>query len=97
VNRNSCSTVQAWGGAWPGGVCKCLRIPGLKGSSHGDPVGLRGGSLGCHSPGGKGAGPEDLRSHGLWSSSYAGLWGRAWCVAPAILLVYSGAERPPMI
>jgi hypothetical protein len=33
------------GGAWPGGDRKCLWIPGLKGSSHGDPVGLRGGSL----------------------------------------------------
>jgi hypothetical protein len=34
------------GGAWPGGDCKCLWIPGLKGSSHKHPVGLRGGSLG---------------------------------------------------
>jgi hypothetical protein len=31
---------------------KCLWIPGLKGSSHGDSEGLRGGSLGWHNPGG---------------------------------------------
>jgi hypothetical protein len=24
-----------------------------------------------------------------------GLWGGAWCAAPAILLVYGGVERPP--
>jgi hypothetical protein len=30
----------------PGGNPKCLWIPSLKGSSHGDPAGLRGGSLG---------------------------------------------------
>jgi hypothetical protein len=35
-----------WGwGTWPGGDGKCLWIPGLKGSSHGDPEVLRGGSL----------------------------------------------------
>jgi hypothetical protein len=33
-------------GTWPGGDRECLWIPGLKGSSHGDPEGLRGGSLG---------------------------------------------------
>jgi hypothetical protein len=32
-------------GAWPGRDHKCLWIPGLKGSSHGGPAGLRGGSL----------------------------------------------------
>jgi hypothetical protein len=34
------------GRAWPVGDGKYLWIPGLKGSSHGDPVGLRGESLG---------------------------------------------------
>jgi hypothetical protein len=34
------------GGVWPGGDCKCLWIPGLKGSSHRDPAVLRGGNLG---------------------------------------------------
>jgi hypothetical protein len=44
---------------------------------------------------GRRAGPEDRRSHGVWSSSYMGLWGRAWRAAPAILLVYGGVQRPP--
>jgi hypothetical protein len=34
------------GRSWPGGDHKYLWIPGLKVSSHGDPAGLRGGSLG---------------------------------------------------
>jgi hypothetical protein len=34
------------GGEWPGGDRTCLWIPSLKGSSHGQPVVLRGGSLG---------------------------------------------------
>jgi hypothetical protein len=34
------------GEAWSGGDLKCLWIPDLKGSSHRDPAGLRGGSLG---------------------------------------------------
>jgi hypothetical protein len=34
------------GVACPGGDHRCLWIPGLKGSSHADPAGLRGGSLG---------------------------------------------------
>jgi hypothetical protein len=58
---SSCSAVQVLG-AWPGrdradlcrpgggGMawqrCKCLWISGFKGSSHGDPAVLRGGSLG---------------------------------------------------
>jgi hypothetical protein len=33
-------------GVWPGRDCECLWIPGLQGSSKGDPAGLRGGSLG---------------------------------------------------
>jgi hypothetical protein len=45
---------------------------------------------------GKGAGPEDRRSHGVWSSCSAGLWGGTWHAVPAILLVYGGVERPPM-
>jgi hypothetical protein len=39
-----CRAVQ--GCVWPGGDRKCLWMLGLKGSSHGDPAGLRGGSLG---------------------------------------------------
>jgi hypothetical protein len=47
AEQRSYRSVQAWesgGMAW--WRCKCLWIPGLKGSSHGDPAVLRGGSLG---------------------------------------------------
>jgi hypothetical protein len=62
AKRSSCRAVQVlgvwrsrdraglcrpeWGGSWPGGDRKCLWLPSLKGSSHGDPAVLRGGSLG---------------------------------------------------
>jgi hypothetical protein len=38
-------------------------------------------------------GPEDQRSHEIRSSGSAGLWGRAWCAALAVLLVYGGIEK----
>jgi hypothetical protein len=40
------------------------------------------------------SGSKDLRSHALQSNGSVGLWGRAWCAAPAILLVYCGLEKP---
>jgi hypothetical protein len=83
------------GGVWPGRDCRCLGIPGLKGSSNRDPVGLRGGNLGYLSPGGAKEQGWRIRLHGVWSSCSLGLWGGAWCATPAILLVYDGVERPP--
>jgi hypothetical protein len=58
AEQRSCRAVQALGHGrqsrdcaglgeeWPDGYRKCLWIPSLKGSSHGEPVVLRGGSLG---------------------------------------------------
>jgi hypothetical protein len=63
-------------GMWPGGDHKCLWIPSLKGLSYGDPVGLRGWEFGVAQPWqGKGAEPENWRSHSVWSSNSTGLWG----------------------
>jgi hypothetical protein len=45
---------------------------------------------------GKGAGPEDQRSHVMQRSGSGGLWGGAWHAAPAIVLVYGRVERPSM-
>jgi hypothetical protein len=39
---------------------------------------------------------EDQRSYGIWSSGSTSLWGRAFCAALAILLVYGGMERSSM-
>jgi hypothetical protein len=62
-------------------VCGSLTWQALGTRSGGDRAGLR-------------SGPEDQRSHGLQSTSSSGLWGRAWCAALAILLVYHGMEKP---
>jgi hypothetical protein len=37
------------------------------------------------------SGPEDWKSHCLWSSG-----SMAWCAAPAILFINHGVEKPSM-
>jgi hypothetical protein len=45
-------------------------------------------------PAGLRSGPEDQRSHSLWSSGSMGLWGEAWQAVLAVLLVNHGVEKP---
>jgi hypothetical protein len=40
------------------------------------------------------SGPQDQRSHGLWSSRSSSLWGRAGHAALAVLSVNHGMEKP---
>jgi hypothetical protein len=59
-------------GAWLGGDLKCLWISILKGSSHGDPAFLRGGSLGQQSP--VGAKEQGQKIRGPMAACGAALW-----------------------
>jgi hypothetical protein len=57
-------------------------------------MGLRGGTLGEH---GSGEAEELIQGSEIprpAEQGPVGLWGRAWCAALAILLVYSGVEKP---